>query len=166
MSTAEIAKAILNLTAPTLTNSLKTFSLPSEGDRDQLLVLYQNAVLNVGLANFINKLKDKDLKSSIKTLGLEYKSEEASRTSLEEKLKDAGIGGLIEKADEELLKNFCETLGLESTDKDDMIKQIADEVMLTGMESFLNKLSLGVLKSHCTEMELPSTGVKAQLVER
>jgi len=175
--TGEIAKAIGFLSQATLKASLEQLvtSFPALKDKkleslskDELLQLYQEAVLDVGLHNFIDKLGSSDLKSSCATLSLEHKDDEACKKLLKEKLEGSkgGIQGLIDKADETLLKNFCTTLGLEPDDKDDMIKQIADEVMLTGMESYLNKLSTPILKSHCNEMKLTTSGNKSQMVER
>jgi len=175
--TSEIAKAIGGLSEGTLKASLEQLAatLPALKDKqleslskDDLLQRYQEAVLDVGLYNFVDKLNSSDLKSSCATLGLEQKDDEECKKELKEKLEGSkgGINGLIEKADESLLKKFCATLGLEPDDKDDMIKQIADEVMLTGMESFLNKLTTPNLKGHCSEMKLSTGGNKSQMVER
>jgi len=175
--TSEIAKAIGGLSEGTLKASLEQLAatLPALKDKqleslskDDLLQRYQEAVLDVGLYNFVDKLNSSDLKSSCATLGLEQKDDEECKKLLKEKLEGSkgGINGLIEKADESLLKKFCATLGLEPDDKDDMIKQIADEVMLTGMESFLNKLTTPNLKGHCSEMKLSTGGNKSQMVER
>jgi len=169
MATTEIAKAIKNLAAETLKNSLKAVEEDAAGEKDELQNGYQNAVLNVGVRGFIAKLKESGAKASLQALGktgVEGKTLDELKAALSEALTGAGIHGLIDKAGEDLLKQYCETLGLEASDREDMIKQIADEVMLTGMESFLNKLTLPILKSHCTEMSLTTNGSKKILVER
>jgi len=125
-------------------------------------------VLDVGLENFIKKLKEADLQASCKLVDLEPKGDaEANKAALQAAVGKLGITKFIDKAEGDLLKHYCETLSLDATDlpADDMRKQIADEVMLTGMESFLNKFNVALLKSHCTEMKLSTSGPKKTLVE-
>jgi len=147
--------------------SLKHFNISSTGDKEALLSRYQKKVLEVGVANFIKKLKSAEVKASCKALSVKTSSDnEETRNSLEEKVSTDGINALIEAVDESTLKKFCSTLSLEPGVRGEMIQQIADEVMLTGMESFLNKLPVGLLKSHCQELKLDTNGAKNDLVER
>jgi len=181
MSTAEIAKAVGHLQDRTLRDALATVGKEPQGERETLLKQYQNAVLDVGVENFISKLQKSALINSCQVLNIPGSTSD-QQTNPTEKSNDEelerlrsllsstavakGISTLLSVAETSLLTSFCETLGLESSDREDMIKQIADEVMLTGMECFLNKMSLALLKSHCSEMEQTSTGTKPDLVER
>jgi len=168
MTTQEIAKAISHLEIDTLKAALGAVGRQGSGNKDEALKGYQDAVLDVGLENFIKKLKDSDLATSCKLVDVDVsKDTDGNRKALQAAVGKLGITKFIDKADEHLLKNYCSTLSLETDGltADDLRKQIADEVMLTGMESFLNKLSVPILRSHCTEMKLTSTGPKKTLVE-
>jgi len=131
------------------------------------LHVIKKKVLEVGVRNFIKKLKAAEVKTASKAMSLKTSTDaEEARSSLEEKVGDEGINALIESVDDAVLKKFCSTLGLEPGARQDMITQIADEVMLTGMESFLNGFAAPLLKSHCQELELDTNGAKKDLVER
>lgn len=129
MTTPEIEKAANKLQSSTLKNSLKVFDVNTNGDKEELVKKYNNTVLEVGLKNFVSKLKDKDVKASCKAINLEPSSSDAKglRKALEEAVLKNGIKYLLNKADEGLLTNFCVTLALESPDQDSKVKEIEDE---------------------------------------
>jgi hypothetical protein len=145
-----------------------------DGDKSALIKKYQDAVLDVGVTNFVEKMSVEQLTKTCKCIGADSKADtKVLKTQIRLEAMKNGLQHLISKGDNDLLKTYSASLGLEGSfdkegkfDKEEITKQIADEIMLTGMESFFKKLSVSLLQKHCSQLGLTSGGNKKESVER
>ena len=69
--TQEIEKALKELTTDTLKQTIRSIKGNESGEREDLIKTYQTHVIEVGLRNFVKKLKEEDVRSTITSLGKE-----------------------------------------------------------------------------------------------
>jgi hypothetical protein len=158
------------LTPATIRESLKQTGYKSVGTKQKLVKTYEEAVNDIGIRIFGERLSEEQVKAVAKLLKVDAPGDNQTLLgAVVEKVQSETIYKVLEKSDDVLFNQFLNVLGLETEPSDTkilMIKQVADEVMLLGMEGFLNKLNPTLLKNYCTELKLPSTGEKSVLVDR